>query len=210
MKLKKFNEFISLSYGEVSDIFELAKTYISENNLVENDYHNTEHMINVFNNSMLLFNHYEKEYQLEPYHKLVLGLAALFHDFNHSGGKLVDKENIKLALVALQEFLNEMGKLDLYDDIENIIIATEFPHLDMELDILQKIIRDADTMGGIIEGWQSVVSNLASEYNKTLVEFIPSQIKFLDEVKFNTDYCNQLLQSNKKKIIEELNKLIKE
>lgn len=210
MKLKKFNEFISLSYGEVSDIFELAKTYISENNLVENDYHNTEHMINVFNNSMLLFNHYEKEYQLEPYHKLVLGLAALFHDFNHSGGKLVDKENIKLALVALEEFLNEMCKSDLYDDIKSIIIATEFPHLDMDLDILQKIIRDADTMGGIIEGWQSVVSNLASEYNKTLVEFIPSQIKFLDVVKFNTDYCNQLLQSNKEKIIEELNKLIKE
>ena len=210
MKLKKFNEFISLSYGEVSDIFESAKTYISENNLVENDYHNTEHMMNVFNNSMLLFNHYEKEYGLEPYHKLVLGLAALFHDFNHSGGKLVDKENIKLALVALQEFLNEIGKLDLYDDIENIIIATEFPHLDMELDILQKIIRDADTMGGIIEGWQSVVSNLASEYNKTLVEFIPSQIKFLDVVKFNTDYCNQLLQSNKEKIIKELNKLIEE
>ena len=77
----------------------------------------------------------------------------------------------------------------------------------MELDILQKIIRDADTMGGIIDGWQSVVSNLASEYNKTLVEFIPSQIKFLDVVKFNTDYCNGLLQSNKEEIIEELNKM---
>ena len=62
-------------------------------------------------------------------------------------------------------------------------------------------------MGGIIEGWQSVVSNLASEYNKSLEEFIPSQIKFLDTVKFNTDYCNQLLKDNKEKIIEELNKM---
>ena len=210
MRLKKFNEFQLLTDKEVSDIFYEAKTYILENNLVENDYHNNEHMINVFNNSILLFNHYKDEYDLITYHKLVLGLAALFHDFNHSGGKLKDSENIELALAALKEFLVTIDKSDLYDDIKNIIIATEFPHLDMELDILQKIIRDADTMGGIIDGWKSVVSSLASEYNKTLVEFIPTQIKFLDTVKFNTDYCNELLKNNKEKIIEELNKLLEE
>lgn len=204
MKLKKFNDFMS---GEVSDIFESAKTYILENNLVDNAYHNNEHMINVFNNSMLLFNHYKEEYELTPYNKLCLGLAALFHDFNHSGGKLGDKENIELALVALKQFLDECNKLDLYNDIKNIIIATEFPHLDIDLDPLQKIIRDADTMGGIIDGWQSVVTNLASEYNKTLEDFIPSQIKFLNGAKFNTHYCNQLLKDNKEKIIEELNKM---
>ena len=198
---------LNISDSEIEDIFYNAKTYILENNLVENDYHNNEHMINVFNNSIVLFNNYKDEYDLITYHKLILGLAALFHDFNHSGGKLKDSENIELALVALEEFLVTIDKSDLYDDIKNIIIATEFPHLDIELDILQKIIRDADTMGGIIEGWESVVSNLASEYNKTLVEFIPTQIKFLDVVKFNTDYCNELLKNNKEKIIEELNKM---
>jgi hypothetical protein len=207
MKLKKFNEFMLLTDGEIDNIFYEAKTYILENNLVENDYHNNEHMVNVFNNAMILFNHYKDEYKLIPYNKLLLGLAALFHDFNHSGGKLKDSENIELALVALKEFLVTINKSDLYDDIKNIIVATEFPHLDIDLDILQKIIRDADTMGGIIDGWKSVVSNLASEYNKTLVEFIPSQIKFLDTVKFNTDYCNGLLKNNKEKIIEELNKM---
>jgi hypothetical protein len=215
MKLKKFNEFMNITDGEIDDIFYQAKTYILENNLVENDYHNNEHMINVFDNAMILFNHYKDEYKLIPYHKLVLGLASLFHDFNHSGGKLKDSENIELALVALKEFLVSrinfsrvtINKSELYDDIENIIIATEFPHLDIDLDILQKIIRDADTMGGIIDGWKSVVANLASEYNKTLEEFIPTQIKFLDTVKFNTDYCNGLLHSNKEQIIEELNKM---
>jgi hypothetical protein len=207
MKLKKFNEFMLLTDKEIDNIFYEAKTYILENNLVENDYHNNEHMINVFNNAMVLFNHYKDEYKLPPYHKLILGLAALFHDFNHSGGRLKDSENIELALVALKEFLVTINKSDLYDDIKNIIIATEFPHLDIDLDILQKIIRDADTMGGIIDGWKSVVTNLASEYNKTLVEFIPTQIKFLDTVKFNTDYCNDLLKNNKEKIVEELNEM---
>ena len=215
MKLKKFNEFMLLTDKEIDNIFYEAKTYILENNLVENDYHNNEHMINVFNNAMVLFNHYKDEYKLPPYHKLVLGLAALFHDFDHSGGKLKDSENIELALEALKEFLVTqvnfarvtISKSDLYDDIKNIIVATEFPHLDIDLDILQKIIRDADTMGGIIDGWKSVVANLASEYNKSIEEFIPTQIKFLDTVKFNTDYCNGLLKNNKEKIIEELNKM---
>ena len=207
MRLKTFNDSPHIDDSNIDNILYSAKVYILENNLVENDYHNNEHMVNVFNNSIILFNHYKDEYKLTPYNKLSLGLAALFHDFNHSGGKLKDSENIELALVALKEFLVTINKSDLYDDIENIIIATEFPHLDIDLDILQKIIRDADTMGGIIEGWKSVVTNLASEYNKTLVEFIPSQIKFLDTVKFNTDYCNGLLKNNKEKIIEELNKM---
>ena len=207
MRLKTFNDFPHIDDSNIDNILYSAKVYILENNLVENDYHNNEHMVNVFNNAMILFNHYKDEYELTPHNKLSLGLAALFHDFNHSGGKLKDSENIELALVALKEFLVTINKSDLYDDIENIIIATEFPHLDIDLDILQKIIRDADTMGGIIEGWKSVVTNLASEYNKTLVEFIPSQIKFLDTVKFNTDYCNGLLKNNKEKIIEELNKM---
>jgi hypothetical protein len=209
MKLKKFNDFMLLTDREIDNIFYEAKTYILENNIVENDYHNNEHMINVFNNAMMLFEHYKDEYELSLYDKLILGLAALFHDFNHSGGRLKDSENIELALVSLKEFINTFTKYEyIRPAVEKIIIATEFPHLDIELDILQKIIRDADTMGGIIEGWQSVVSNLASEYNKTLKEFIPSQIKFLDTVKFNTDYCNQLLQSNKEGIIEELNKMV--
>lgn len=218
MRLKKFNDFKLLTDEEIDNIFYEAKTYILENNIVENDYHNNEHMINVFNNTMMLFNHYKDEYALTPYNKLCLGLAALFHDFNHSGGKLKDSQNIELALVSLKEFIDTITKSDIwcnrkmvnmliYNSIEKIITATEFPHLDIDLDPLQKIIRDADTMGGIIEGWQSVVTNLASEYNKTLEEFIPTQIKFLNSVKFNTDYCNQLLKDNKEKIISELNNM---
>ena len=199
---------LNIDDSNIDNILYNAKVYILENNLVKNDYHNNEHMINVFNNAMILFNHYKDEYKLTPYNKLNLGLAALFHDFNHSGGKLKDSENIEIALVALKEFLDTTTeKSDLYSQIENIIIATEFPHLDIDLDILQKIIRDADTMGGVIDGWKSVVANLAREYNKSLEEFIPTQIKFLDSVKFNTDYCNGLLKNNKEKIIEELNKM---
>jgi len=209
--MKDFNQFINESKDftkkEISQIFDEVKNYISENNITENAYHNNKHMIDVFNNSMILFDEYQEEYELTENDKLHLGLAALFHDFNHSGGKLKDDENIELALTSLKEYLDFTNKSGLYNDIKHIIIATEFPHKDINTDILQKIIRDADTMGGITEDWISIVKSLAKEYNKTLQEFIPTQIKFLNTVKFNTDYCNGLLANNKESIIKELEKM---
>jgi len=209
--MKDFNQFINESKDftkkEISQIFDEVKNYISENNITENAYHNNKHMIDVFNNSMILFDEYQEEYELTENDKLHLGLAALFHDFNHSGGKLKDDENIELALTSLKEYLDFTNKSGLYNDIKHIIIATEFPHKDINTDILQKIIRDADTMGGITEDWISIVKSLAKEYNKTSQEFIPTQIKFLNTVKFNTDYCNGLLANNKESIIKELEKM---
>jgi len=62
-------------------------------------------------------------------------------------------------------------------------------------------------MGGIKENWIVVVELLAKEYGKTLKDFIPSQISFLENANFNTDYCNELLNENKNKIINELKEL---
>ena len=203
--MMNFNQFVN--ENEIDTIFNDVKDYISKNNKTDNAYHNNKHMIDVFNNAMTLFNEYKNEFNLTPDDKLHLGLAALFHDFNHSGGKLKDSENIELALAALKEYLDEVNKPALYNDVKHIIIATEFPHNDINPDILQKIIRDADTMGGITGDWMSVVKSLATELNKSLEEFIPSQISFLQSVKYNTDYCNQLLANNKESIIKELEQL---
>jgi HD superfamily phosphodiesterase len=211
-EVKSFNQFVNenseFTGKEIESIFDSTKKYISENNKTDNHYHNNKHMVDVFNNSMTLFNEYKKEYELKSRDKLCLGLAALFHDFGHSGGKLKDDENIEIALKELKIYLDTINKSDLYGNIEKIINATEFPHKDINLDILQKIIRDADTMGGITEDWISVVKSLAKEYNKSFDEFIPTQIKFIETAKYNTDYCNELLKNNKEEIISELKKMI--
>ena len=212
-KVKDFHEFINegkdFTKKEIDQIFDDVKKYISENNKTENAYHNNKHMIDVFNNAMTLFDEYQKEHKLTENDKLNLGLAALFHDFNHSGGKLKDDENIEIALGELKKWLDATDNSNLYKAVKKIIIATEFPHKDINTDILQKIIRDADTMGGISEDWSNIVKSLAKEYNKTLEEFIPIQIKFLDTVKFNTEYCNNLLKSRRDEIVDKLNKMSK-
>lgn len=214
-KVKNWKQFLTenktvnnFTEKEIDIIFDDAKKYITKNNDVENHYHNNKHMLDVFNNSMILFDEYKKEYELKTVDKICLGLAALFHDYNHSGGKLKDDENIEIALNELKKYLNIIDKIDLYNNIKKIITVTEYPHKDVDLDILQKIIRDADTMGGIVDGWVYVVKSLAKEYNKSLKDFIPTQIKFIENAKFNTEYCNELLKNNKEEIIEKLKKML--
>lgn len=189
-------------------IFSHAYVWMCKHNQSDSNlYHNNKHILFVFQKSMELFDIYKKEYGLKSNDRINLGLAAIFHDFNHSGGKLKDNENIELSLKGLKEYLQEEDMMDRYEDITSIIEATEFPHKDTDLDILQMIIRDADTMGGISDSWFQIITAIAGEYGKSMSEFIPVQIGFLDTLKFNTPYCNKLLDERRDKIKKELLKL---
>lgn len=120
--VKKFEDFV------VDDIFGNIKEYLSMNNQSDNPYHNNEHMIAVFNNCILLFDIYKNEYKLSTNDKLHLGIAALFHDFNHSGGKLTDSENIEIAINEVESYLKSINMSDILNDVKTLIEATEYPH----------------------------------------------------------------------------------
>jgi len=193
-------------------LFSHAIDYIIENNKGNsNPYHNNKHLLFVFDQSMFLFDIYSKEYELKSKDRYELGLAALFHDFNHSCGKLPDSENIKIAIDELRTYLdNNKDKMDRMVDrysMNNIIRTTEYPHSQKRLNILEKIIRDADTMGCISDDWFNIMTAIATEYGKSFIGFIPSQIGFLNSVKYNTPYCNELLEERRDRIKKELLKI---
>jgi hypothetical protein len=102
-------------------------------------------------------------------------IAALFHDFGHSGGSQPDSVNIKVAISGLKEFSSKLIKSFAWERVDNvtytkkmlyhekivayaieIIKATEYPYtFDLNNDrgyeyhnlrIHQRIIRDADLM----------------------------------------------------------------
>jgi hypothetical protein len=133
--------------------------------------------------------------------------ASLFHDFDHSGGELPDNLNIDLAIKGFVNYVNKYDIIVNVKRVSNIIRVTEFPHVDMKLTILQKIIRDADVLGGVSDDWVKIVSSLAAEYDKTLLEFMPIQLSFLDNIKFNLPYSVNMLNNNKNEIKKELQKL---
>lgn len=186
--------------------------YIVQNNRGNiNPYHSNAHLFHVYRTCMILFDEYKDEYNLSEKDRLELGIAALFHDYNHSGGKLKDDANIELAIEGLNLFLDNNSDIEIdRQNIIDIIRATEFPHKEMDLNFLQKIIRDADMSGGISKYWLSVVIDLASELNMDLQTFIPIQIKFLDTVEFNTFFCQELWRLKKDMIKKKLLKIMKD
>jgi hypothetical protein len=111
-------------------------------------YHNLYHSFCVF------LNCYEGCYYeaLEQEEARGLCAAALLHDFNHSGGRLVDSENIQLALQGLEHAqiyasskllgLSPLSLMIAQDSIQ----VTQFPFIYEPQSITQKIIRDADLM----------------------------------------------------------------
>ena len=84
-----------------SPLLQRAFKYIIENSTSNNlPYHNINHLLTV-----LKYTDYIAEGELVYYdQRTPLHLAALFHDVNHSGGKLKDCDNILLAITSFKEF----------------------------------------------------------------------------------------------------------
>lgn len=117
-------------------------------------------------------------------------LAALFHDVDHSGGESSDSHNVLMAKRALMEALNAEGELDRYEEIADIINATQFPYIidDKDLTLSQKIIRDADLSQSFeVETFeQHNLLGLAKEMNQTLLESVRGTRKFWEGRKMYT------------------------
>ena len=120
----------------------------------------------------------------------------MFHDVNHSGGKLKDSENIDNAINAFIEFahtymnLCDNDDVIIHDEVINLIKVTEYPYVkpNSALTQMEKIIRDADMMQAFEYNWiNQTTLGLSSEGNIPIKEFIPKQRNFLESVVFLTD-----------------------
>lgn len=202
-----------------------AYTYVINNNFgYKNAYHNNFHLESVTNmsiigcmyNSKLETGIKELPYLNEECYKLV-GLAALFHDFNHFGGGMPDNVNIQNAKIGLLNYLvdtnyNDIGEnnktIDYRIDIlYGLIDATEYPYTipNEELNLLQKIIRDADILQGIFcENYIiGVVKALCDENGWSFKDMIlGNQKKFLLNCKFSTEWANKTYSERLPKILE--------
>lgn len=84
-------------------------------------------------------------------------LAAIFHDFDHSGDgrfsdcPLLDEQNIELALIGLNTYLEQVEDEfyladEDYAEIINTLRITKYPYAKDPVTISEMIIRDADLM----------------------------------------------------------------
>jgi hypothetical protein len=163
----------------------------------ENPYHNFRHTLHVLWLCYDACHFYHKE--LSPRRMRSLLIAALFHDFNHPGHTPAgeddpDRTNIPIAIDGLREHILPEDRA-LLREIEAIIEATHFPYkvTGEKLDLLGKIIRDADLAQALSSAWiQQVVIGLALEWGVKPLEVLRLQPRFLSSLRFNTEWARRL------------------
>lgn len=167
--------------------FELLLT---KNSAITNPYHNIFHTITVFVNSY----HMAKSENCSEEQIRTILIAALFHDFNHSGGKKSDQDNIKEAISFFEKHSKESDSVN--DNVIEIIKSTEYPYTinEKDLNLEQKIVRDADLTQMYTDNFlqQVIYGLLVQEQGLELNKAIETQIKFMNYVHPLTKYGNQL------------------
>ena len=87
----------------------------------------------------------------------ILIISILFHDFDHSGGKTSDAENIQAAIAGFRHFVNQKQSefADIYAErIEDYIRSTEYPcprdlSSSSDYPLGKDILHDLDRMMGV-------------------------------------------------------------
>jgi hypothetical protein len=137
-------------------------------------------------------------------------IAALFHDFDHTGRTGNDDLNIELAIRGLRKHIAPIDEM-YFGEIVAIIRPTEYPHkvsADL-LDLSQKILRDADVSQAFSVAWiQQVIIGLSVEMNSTPTVMLNMQEAFIANLQFSTSWARKKFDDEKQKKIEEVRGLL--
>lgn len=183
----------NLYEGDLKHYF--AIIFSSKN--VSNPYHNFGHSIWVTTQTYNGAKHvkFGEQYSKKQFRSLLI--AAMFHDFNHTGIMKKDSEQIALAVKGIEENILPEDR-PLLPEIIRYISSTEFPHSNkISVDDGVKIIRDADTSQCFNVVWlQHVIFGIAKELGMETISFLKSEIDFLKNLKFQTEWANENFNEN--------------
>lgn len=179
-------------------------------------YHNLSHtlkmmylIIDMYERSNKLGNSYG--HQLEPTDLYILLTSALFHDYNHSGGRFSDTINVQNAITGLREcmhtYLEDSENTEIViEQCVDVIKGTEFPYVipDDELTMHQRILRECDLLVAFFDDYITHnIFGLAEEMkgSQNISEFIAKQIEFMQgsltglQLPYSREIINENIQS---------------
>lgn len=137
-------------------------------------------------------------------------MAALFHDFDHSGRSGNDDINIILALRAFDKHIFDSDK-GIREMVRCLISSTEYGpkgHVKEDNTLLSQILKDADLSQVCSPAWiRLVIFGLAEEMQTTPENILRYQETFLSKMKFYTDWAKEKFDLNQK--IDEARELVK-
>lgn len=172
---------------------------------VNNPYHNFRHSMHVLCRSYEAAQHEG----LDPISVRQLLIAAMFHDYNHSGVMGNDAREIQTALLALGDCLLSED-VSLYPEIMLLIKATEFPHSKCALSPGAAILRDADMSPIFSDVWlQQIIFGLAKEMGISALELLLKEEDFLRSMEFYSVWGNKFLKAQVPQRIKETKEFLK-
>jgi hypothetical protein len=142
---------------------------------VLNPYHGIRHMLHV------LWECYQGAIALgiDGEKLRCLLIAALFHDYDHSGKLIEDNKNIERAITGMQIHLLPEDKQH-ESTIESLIRCTAFPHIGDPSSTLHALLRDVDLAQGLSETWiEHILFRLSQEKGNTMESMLERQTDFL-------------------------------
>lgn len=121
-------------------------------------------------------------------------IAALFHDFDHTGVTGDDSVNIERAVEGLRAHISDDDLIH-FNEIAYLIRCTEFPYKlpSDKISLSGQIIRDADLSQNFSVAWiQQVVFGLAREWGKDPIDVLKMQEGFMNNVlQYHTEWGMQ-------------------
>lgn len=166
-------------------------------------FHNIDHTQDVVNASTLMADYY----QLPEEERLVLLLAAWFHDTGYSSGSAVKHESVSKEIAA--DYLQQ-HQVDgaIIEKVGNAIMATQWPQCPTNL--TEQILCDADLFHLGTDAFSEKNKLLRKElnivYDKKLgkKEWRQKNILFVQQHRYFTDYAKTHLQPIKDQHLKEL------
>lgn len=153
-------------------------------------YHNARHMFHVTYMSHEGMRFYQ-DGQMTPREGRALGIAALFHDFDHCGMKGDDDLNIEKSIRRMREHLL-LEDAALTEEIAFLIKTTQYPYVveEKDLTLSARVLRDADVSQTFSVAWiQQVLYGLAEEWGMSPMEVLQLQEPFLRGLKFHSGWA---------------------
>lgn len=175
---------------------------------VKNPYHNFRHMIHVMCSvyEAAKFCRYPTFFGARRFRAILLG--GLVHDYGHSGQMGNDHHEVLTTISLFREFALEEDKYIL-DEVEELVLATEFPYSNQPISPGAGILRDADASQAFSDAWlQQNVFGLASEMNIPTVICLEKEIEYLQNLKFYSDWGREVLFPKVSRKIFEVKELL--
>lgn len=174
--------------GDLKHYFRVVQTFARNLN---KPYHNFRHMMHVVYMCHEALRYYSKtENPFDKATARTLLIAAMFHDFDHTGLAGNDDLNIELAVRGFRKHVAGIDNFkNRVDEVERLMRWTEFPHMVRSSAISQvgRVLRDADVSQALSISWyQQVIVGLSEEQRRPQIEVLADQKTFLANLKFQT------------------------